>query len=97
MGRGVPPSRPPSRHRNFADFCYTVHTQEITMGAAENQIVVYQPNETVRLDMRVENELKQKVDFLVQIKKPPSTPRLRRSGCENVASSQFQFPIEEAA
>ena len=35
-----------------ADLCYTVSTQEITMDAAENQIVVYQPNETVRLDVR---------------------------------------------
>lgn len=26
------------------------------MSAAENQIVVYQPNETVRLDVRLENE-----------------------------------------
>ena len=31
--------------------------------AAENQIVVYQPNETVRLDVRLENE--------VQTKEPP--------------------------
>ena len=31
--------------------------------AAENQIVVYQPNETVRLDFRLENE--------VQTKEPP--------------------------
>ncbi len=31
--------------------------------AAENQIVVYQPNETVRLDVRLENE--------VQAKEPP--------------------------
>ena len=26
------------------------------MSASENQIVVYQPNETVRLDVRLENE-----------------------------------------
>lgn len=26
------------------------------MTASENQIVVYQPNETVRLDVRLENE-----------------------------------------
>ena len=26
------------------------------MDAAENQIAVYQPNETVRLDVRLENE-----------------------------------------
>ncbi len=28
----------------------------VSMNAHENQIVVYQPNETVRLDVRVENE-----------------------------------------
>ena len=56
VGRGVPPSRPPNRHRNSADLCYTIHTQETTRDAAENQIVVYQPNETVRLDVRLENE-----------------------------------------
>ena len=33
------------------------------MSASENQIVVYQPNETVRLDVRLENE--------VQTKEPP--------------------------
>ena len=44
------------------------------MSASESQIVVYQPNETIRLDVRVE--------------------------CcqyENLASGQFQFPIEETA
>ena len=44
------------------------------MSERENQIVVYQPNETVRLDVRVEC-----------------------CHCENVASCQFQFSIEEAA
>ena len=52
-----------NRHRNSADFCYTTNTQESTMDAAQNQIVVYQPNETVRLDVRLENE--------VQTKEPP--------------------------
>lgn len=33
------------------------------MNVVENQIVVYQPNETVRLDVRLENE--------VQTKEPP--------------------------
>ncbi len=33
------------------------------MEPAENQIIVYQPNETVRLDVRLENE--------VQAKEPP--------------------------
>ena len=43
------------------------------MDAAENQIVVCQPNETIRLDVRV-----------------------KCCQCENVASGQFQFPIEKA-
>ena len=38
------------------------------MTANENQIVVYQPDETVRLDVRLENET---VDFFVQTKEPP--------------------------
>ena len=37
-----------------ANLCYTVSTQEITMDAAENQIVVSQPNEIVRLDVWLE-------------------------------------------
>ena len=49
------------------------------MNANENQIVVYQPNETVRLDVRLENETG------------------KCCQCENVASSQFQFPMREAA
>ena len=61
-------------HHNVADLCYTIPTKKITMDAAENQIVVYQPNVTVRLDLRLEC-----------------------CQCENVASGQFQFPIEEAA
>ena len=44
------------------------------MDAAENQIVVYQPNETVRLDVRLENETvwqrqSQMVAFVVDGKK----------------------------
>ncbi len=39
-----------------ADLCYTVSTQEIIMDAAENQIAVYQPNEIVRLNVRLKNE-----------------------------------------
>ena len=49
------------------------------MSANENQIVVCQPNETVRLDVRLENETG------------------KCCQCGNVASAQFQFPIEEAA
>ena len=138
------------------------------MEPAENQIVVYQPNETVRLDVRLENKvlkeyllrgysvnarlnqledamhrnlakhddriatLEQKVDFFVQTKEPPLQSifyqnkfwdaksllikfirRARKElfvidaylgvamseccQCENVASIQSQFPIEEAA
>ena len=44
------------------------------MDAVENQIVVYQQNEIIRLDVR-----------------------MKCCQCENVASGQFQFPIEEAA
>ena len=32
------------------------NTSQVQMVPAENQIVVYQPNETVRLDVRLENE-----------------------------------------
>ena len=56
------------------------------MGNAENQIVVYQPDETVRLDVRVENE----TVWLTQAQK-------KCCHCDNVASSQFQFPMKEAA
>ena len=45
---------PKMPHHNVADLCYTIPTKKITMDAAENQIVVYQPNETVRLDVRLE-------------------------------------------
>ena len=41
------------------------------MSANENQIVVYQPNETVRLDVRLENE--------IQTKEPP----LQSIFCQN--------------
>jgi hypothetical protein len=50
------------------------NASQVQMEPAENQIVVYQPNETVRLDVRLEC-----------------------CHCVNVASGQFQFPIEEAA
>jgi hypothetical protein len=45
------------------------------MSASENQIVVYQPNETGRLDVRLQ----------------------KCCHCGNVASSQIQFPMKEAA
>ena len=41
-------------HHNVADLCYTIPTKKITMDAAENQIVVSQPNEIVRLDVWLE-------------------------------------------
>ena len=56
------------------------------MPAAENKIVVYQPNETVRLDVRLENETVWLVAQHGECRQ-----------CENVASSQFQFPMKEAA
>lgn len=34
----------------------SAHERQGLMTANENQIVVYQPNETVRLDVRLENE-----------------------------------------
>ena len=55
------------------------------MIAKENQIVVYQPNGTVRLDVHLENETVWLMEKCCQ--------------CENVASIQFQFqfPMEAAA
>ena len=50
------------------------NASQVQMGPVENQIVVYQPNETIRLDVR-----------------------MKCCQCENVASGQFQFPIEDAA
>ena len=113
---------------------------------AVNQIVVYQPNETVRLDVRLENETvwltQEQIANLFGTKRPAITKHpaniyksgeLEREGtcsilehmgndgkqsyrtmlynfdaypgvangeccqCENVASSQFQFPMKEAA
>lgn len=51
------------------------------MIAKENQIVVYQPNGTVRLDVHLENETVWLMGKCFQ--------------CENVAS--IQFPMEVAA
>ena len=91
------------------------------MESAENQIVVYQPNETVRLDVRLENEtvwLTQSIFYqnkfwdaksllikfirrakkeLIVIDAYPGVANGECCQCVNVASSQFQFPIEEAA
>ncbi len=54
--------------------------EQVKMNADENQIVVYQPNETVRLDVRLENEAVGELsreatskDFLV----------VRKEGCGN--------------
>ncbi len=49
---------PPSRLRNtpFGHPTTGGNASQVQMGPVENQIVVYQPNETVRLDVRVENE-----------------------------------------
>ena len=94
------------------------------MDTAENQIVVYQPNETVRLDVRLENRVQTKepplqsifyqnrfwdaksllIKFIRRAKKElvvidayPGVAGVECCQCGNVASGQFQFPIEEAA
>ena len=54
------------------------------MIANENQIVVYQPNETVRLDVRMK---------CFQCEKGLTSVALAKE----VASGQFQFPMKEAA
>ena len=70
---------------------------------AENQIVVYQPNETVRLDVRLENETvwltQEQIANLFGTKRPAITGVANREccQCENVASYQFQFPMKETA
>ena len=50
------------------------------MSAAENQIVVYQPNETVRLDVRLENETvwltQEQIANLFGTKRPAITKHL---------------------
>ena len=67
-----------NRHRNSADFCYTINTQERTRDAAQNQIVVYQPNETVRLDVRLENETVWLTQELIVIDAYPGVATLDR-------------------
>ncbi len=92
------------------------------MSANENQIIVYQPNETVRLDVRLENETKEPplqsifyqnqfwdaksllIKFIRRAKKElividayHGVANGECCQCVNVASGQFQFPIEEAA
>ena len=42
--------------RKVAGMTQSAHERQGLMTANENQIVVYQPNETVRLDVRLENE-----------------------------------------
>ena len=70
---------------------------------AENQIVVYQPNETVRLDVRLENETvwltQEQIANLFGTKRPAIIDVANREccQCENVASYQFQFSMKEAA
>ena len=54
------------------------------MTAVENQIVVYQPNETVRLDVRLENETEWLTQEQIVIDAYPGVARV-------------QFSIEEAA
>ena len=70
---------------------------------AQNQIVVYLPNETVRLDVRLENETvwltQEQIANLFGTKRPAITDVANREccQCENVASYQFQFSMKEAA
>ena len=67
------------------------------MSTSENQIVVYQPNEIVLLDMRLENETLRLTQKLIVIDAYPDVANGECCQCENVASCQLQFPIEEAA
>ena len=67
------------------------------MDAAQNQIVVYQPNETVRLDVRLENESVWLTQELIVIDAYPGVANGECCHCVNVASGQFQFPMKEAA
>ena len=67
------------------------------MNASENQIVVYQPNETVRLDVRLENDTVWLTQELLMIDAYSGVANGECCQCVNVASDQFQFPIEEAA
>ena len=50
------------------------------MTASENQIVVYQPNETVRLDVRLENEtvwlIQKQIASIFATKRPAITKHL---------------------
>ena len=73
IGRGASPRRPLPRDKSAAletafvmgerrDVWYNMRIEN-QMIASDNQIVVYQPNETVRLDVRLENE--------VQTNEPP--------------------------
>jgi len=54
--------------------------QQVKMNADENQIVVYQPNETVRLDVRLENETvwltQEQIANLFGTKRPAITKHL---------------------
>ena len=75
------------------------------MSASENQIVVYQPNETVRLDVRLENETVWLTGECCQCENVAVTTPcggLRPIGkqtrrAKRVPSNQSQFPIGEAA
>ena len=62
------------------------------MSASENQIVVYQPNETVRLDM-IDAYSGVATGECCQCENDLTSVALAKV----VASGQSQFPIEEAA
>ena len=75
------------------------------MSACENQIVVYQPNETVRLDVRLENETVWLTGECchcenIAVNAPcgglrPMGKQTRRA--KRVPSNQFQSPMKEVA
>ena len=75
------------------------------MTANENQIVVYRPNATVRLDVRLENETvwltqAQLCELFGVVKSNVSYHRVATGKCchcENVACGQVQIPMREAA
>ena len=54
------------------------------MNASENQIVVYQPSETVRLDVRLENETVWLWSYRLNPQGDERAPRIRqRQAAEN--------------
>ena len=70
------------------------------MTASENQIVVYQPNETVRLDVRLENETVWLTQKLIVIDAYPGVATLDmlrqlEPGGTGVAYHKLKFTTQE--